>query len=89
MELALAAQEITMWQVALGLGVVVLLVVVALLSALMKIIRNIDQGVKGVWETATRVAANTATTWQLKETASTLEEIKREALRHDELLSRS
>ncbi len=82
----LPAEEITMWQIALGIGAVVIAVVIALLTLLLKIVQEIDTNVFGVWEMAKRLAANTATTWQLNKTAAVLEEIKREALRHDELL---
>lgn len=75
-----------MWQIALGIGAVVIAVVIALLTLLLRIVQEIDMNVFGVWEMAKRLAANTATTWQLHKTAAVLEEIKREALQHDELL---
>lgn len=84
--LALASEEITLWWVTLGIGVVVLAVVVALLQLLLNIVRRIDAGVAEVWATATRVAANTATAWQLGQTARHLERIAEEAGRHRELL---
>ena len=83
---ALPSEELTVWYIALGIGLVVILVAAALLTLLLKIVQDIDQGVFGVWEMAKRLAANTATTWQLTTTASALEEVKKEALRHDELL---
>ncbi|MFN2388212.1 MAG: hypothetical protein ABR575_01195 [Actinomycetota bacterium] len=85
--LAFADQEIAMWTIALGIGAVVIVVVIALLTVLLKIVHDIDRNVFGVWEMAKRLAANTATTWQLNATASTLEEVKKEALAHDELLA--
>ncbi|MBW3561740.1 MAG: hypothetical protein KY437_04510 [Actinobacteria bacterium] len=84
--LALVAEYQTFWWIALGTGAVVLVVVIALLTILLRTVQRIDEGVREVWETATRLASNTATTWQLRETAGALEEIKAEALRHDELL---
>ncbi|HVM35329.1 MAG TPA: hypothetical protein VM784_08300 [Actinomycetota bacterium] len=75
-----------MWYISLGIGAVVIAVVIALLTLLLKIVQEIDVNVFGVWEMAKRLAANTATTWQLNKTAAVLEEVKREALRHDELL---
>ena len=81
-----APEERTMWYIALGIGLVVIIVAAALLTLLVRIVTEIDQGVFGVWEMAKRVAANTATTWQLNTTAATLEELRREALLHDELL---
>lgn len=84
--LALVAEYQTFWWIALGTGAVVLVVVIALLTILLRTVQRIDEGVREVWETATRLASNTATTWQLRETAGALQEIKAEALRHDELL---
>lgn len=86
MVLAFAAQEVVMWQIALGIGLVVILVVIALLTLLLKLVQDIDRNVFGVWEMAKRVAANTATTWQLNQTSAVLGEVKKEALLHDEFL---
>lgn len=88
MVLAFAVEEITMWKVALGIGAVVIVVVIALLTLLLRIVQDIDGNVFGVWEMAKRLAANTATTWQLHGTAASLQELKQEALLHDELLAR-
>lgn len=76
----------TLWSILLGVGVVVLAAVVVLLLVLYRIVVDIDQGVQEVWRAATKVAANTATTWQLRETAAALSAIRDEALRHAELL---
>lgn len=76
----------TLWSILLGVGVVVLAAVVVLLLVLYRIVVEIDEGVQVVWRTATQVAANTATTWQLRETAAALSAVKEEALRHAELL---
>lgn len=88
MILAFAQEELTAWYVALGIGAVVVLVVIALLTLLLRIVQDIDVNVMGVWEMAKRLAANTATTWQLHGTAAGLEELKKEALLHDDLLAR-
>lgn len=53
------------WWITLGLGLVVAVVAVALLSWLVQVVTRIDRGVGTVWSTATGVARNTATTWQL------------------------
>lgn len=82
----LASNELTMWWIAVGIGLVVILVVIALLSLLLKIVRDIDTGVEDVWDMATRMAANTATTWQLNTTANTLDKLKTELVAHDRLL---
>lgn len=81
-----APAEITVWQIALGIGLVVVLVVIALLTLLLSIVHDIDRGVLGVWETAKRLAANTATVWQLQGTVTALTQLKEEALLHDQLL---
>ncbi len=79
-------EELSAWYIALGIGLVVILVAAALLTLLVRIVQDIDRGVFGVWEMAKRLAANTATTWQLSTTAATLEELRREAVLHDQLL---
>lgn len=84
--LALAATDRTMWIVSLVLGLVVLGVVVALLTWLTRIVQRIDAGVRSVWESATRVAANTATTWQLSTTLASVEELAVELQRHGDVL---
>lgn len=82
----LADEVVTLWSILLGVGVVVLAVVVVLLLVLYRVVVDIDEGVQSVWQAATKVAANTATTWQLRETAAALSAVKDEALRHAELL---
>lgn len=85
---ALPSDVETMWWITLALGLVVALVVVFLLHTLLREVRRIDSNVKTLWNTATMVARNTATTWLLNDTAEGLEAIKEEALRHDELLNK-
>ncbi len=84
--LALAPEEISAWQIALGVGGVVLVAVILLLGLLLRFVNQIDRGVKVLWDTATRFAANTATLWQLDHVGHTLEELGDELRRHDELL---
>lgn len=85
--LAYAPQEVAMWSVALGIGAVVIAVVIALLTLLLRFVQDIDRGVADVWQMATKVAANTATAWQLQGTANTVDKLKAEVRRHDELWS--
>lgn len=87
--LALTDSERTLWIALLVVGVVVLGVVVALLQVLLREVQRVDEGAAGVWAAATRLARNTATTWQLGQTAAALEAVKAEALRHDALLEES
>lgn len=83
---AITDAETSLWMVALLIGAVVVAVVIALLSLLLNIVKDIDRGVLGVWETAKRVAANTATTWQLRQFNMSLDALKAEILHHRELL---
>lgn len=84
--LALSDTEATLWGALLVAGVVVLVVVTLLLHRLLIAVRKVDEAAAAVWNSATGVARNTATTWQLGQTAAALEEVKQEALRHDALL---
>lgn len=85
--LAYAQAEITIWWIALGIGAVVLATVIALLTLLLRFVQDIDRGVADVWSTATKLAANTATAWQLQGTANTVDKLNAELHRHDELWS--
>jgi hypothetical protein len=85
---ALPSDVQTIWWVTLALGAVVALVVLALLHLLRSAVLRIERNAEVLWQTATTVARNTATTWLIGETANTVEEIKKEALRHDAFLSR-
>ncbi|MFP5299001.1 MAG: hypothetical protein ACLGHL_08450 [Actinomycetota bacterium] len=88
MELAALSSDVErIWWITLGVGLVVALVVTFLLHTLLRAVRRIDTNVKDLWQTATTVARNTATTWQLGQTANALEEIKSEALEHDKFLN--
>ena len=86
MILALQREHITFWWITLGMGAVVAAVVVLLLSLLVTLVRNIDHNVKITWDTATRVARNTATTWMLNQTADLAGELQAETRRHATLL---
>ena len=85
--LALAEEHITMWWVTLGLGAVVIIAVIVLLSLLIALVDDIDVNVREVWDTATRVAANTATTWMLQQTTVRTAELDAEVQRHAQLLN--
>ena len=85
---ALPSDVQTIWWVTLALGAVVALVVLALLHLLRSAVLRIERNAEVLWQTATTVARNTATTWLIGQTADTVEEIKKEALRHDAFLSR-
>lgn len=86
MILALQTEHVNIWWVTLGLGLVVEIAVIVLLSLLVSLVNDIDVNVKEAWETATRVAANTATTWMIQQAGARAEELGREVDRHTELL---
>lgn len=76
-----------LWWIAIGVGFVVVLVVIVLLSLLVAFVNDIDRNVADTWETATRVAANTATTWSLQQVGATTGALRDETRRHEDLLS--
>jgi hypothetical protein len=76
----------TLWWIALGLGLVVALVALALLEILYRQVRRIEDGALAIWEAGKQVARNTATSWQLDVTSRQLDELTQEALQHDALL---
>ncbi|MGH4013927.1 MAG: hypothetical protein ACRDSL_08365 [Pseudonocardiaceae bacterium] len=86
MVLALAAEEITFWQVTLAVGAVVLVAVIALLSLLLYLVGSIETGVQRLWNAAQGVAGNTANIKIALAVADTLDEIADEARRHARLL---
>ena len=86
MALALAAEEITFWQVILVIGAVVLLAVIALLSLLLRLVGSIEASVQQVGGVAQGVAGNTANIKIALDVADSLDEIADEARRHAALL---
>lgn len=86
MILALSQQNLNFWWIAIGLGVVLILAVIVLLSLLSVFVSDIDDRVLDAWETAERLAANTATTWMLDQVALQTNDLRVEVGRHAELL---
>jgi len=83
----LPGDVLLLWWLALGIALfVVVPVVVFLLHRLLRTVDRVQRSVIDLWNTATTVARNTATTWQLGGTGDALEALKAEALRHDALL---
>jgi len=76
-----------LWGVALGMGLVVILVVIALLTLLTRLVREIDVGVESLWTVTKRLAQNTTGLYQLAGTGSILRALREEMIRHDKLLS--
>lgn len=87
MMLALTPADHALWWIAIGVGAVVVLVVIVLLSLLTAFVDDIDVRVADAWDTATRVAANTATTWALQQTGTITGDLRDEVQRHVDLLS--
>ncbi|MGH3766345.1 MAG: hypothetical protein ACRDS0_16360 [Pseudonocardiaceae bacterium] len=86
MVLALAAEEITFWQVLLVIGAVVLVAVIALLSLLLYLVGSIDTGVQRLRDAAQGVRGNTANIKVALAVADSLDEVVAEAGRHAQLL---
>ncbi len=85
--MTLPDEVLFLWWLALGLVLfVVVPVVVFLLHRLLRTVDRVQHSVIALWNAATPVARNTATTWQLGGTGDALEALKAEALRHDALL---
>ena len=81
------SQEKIFWYVALGLGFVVILVVIALLTLLSRLVDDIDVNVDRLWTVTKRLAQNTTGMYQFAGTASILRALREELIRHDKMLS--
>lgn len=86
MVLALAAEEITFWQVILAVGAVVIIAVVGLLSLLLYLVHSIETSVQRLGGVAQGVAGNTANIKVALAVANSLDEVADEARRHARLL---
>ena len=84
--LGFTAQELTMWRITLGIGLVVIAVVIVLLSFLVRIVKDIDAGVADVLSAAGAVAANTLQLDALLVTSDAAAALKAEAMRHAALV---
>lgn len=80
------SSHVLFWWIALGMGAVVNVVVIVLLSMLVALVDDIDRNAAKLWQTATRVARNTATTWALKQTAVAAGVLRDEVSLHEQLL---
>jgi hypothetical protein len=83
MTVPLAVSAHTYWGIALAVGLVAALIVVALLIVLVRSVRSIETSVGGLLEVAPKVAANTANIPQLQATAPVLALIVEEAVVQD------
>lgn len=86
MVLALAAKEITFWQVLLIIGAIVIVAVIALLSLLLYLVRSIEASVHGLGDVAQGVAGNTANIKVALAIADSLDEVMDEMRLHARLL---
>jgi len=85
--LGVTADAKVLWLVALGIGLVVIAVVIALLTLLTRLVKEIDVGVASLWTVTKRLAQNTTGLYQLAGTASILRALREELIRHDKLLA--
>lgn len=74
------------WFIALGLGLVVALVAVALLQTFLQQVWRIERGAAQVWQAGKQVASNTSATWLLPATSGRLDQLIAEAGRHEQFL---
>ncbi len=82
------SQEKIFWYVALGLGFVVILVVIALLTLLSRLVDDIDVAVHNLWTVTKRWAQNTTGMYQFAGAGSILRSLRDEIIRHDKMFSR-
>ena|ERR1700704_3138210 len=82
-------QEATYWWVALGVGLAVVLVVIAVLSMLELLVRDIERGVQGVREVAVSITRNTSSVSHLSTTATGVQALLTEALEHKAFLEKT
>lgn len=86
--LAFSKNNYTFWWIAIGLGFVVVLVVIVLLSLLVSFVRDIEEQAVDVLEGAGRVAANTTKVEDLNTTAVAAQALEDEVKLHVALLSK-
>jgi hypothetical protein len=84
---ALTSGQSVFWEVALGLGLVVILVVIAVLTLLRSLVHDIDVGVATLWTVTKRLAQNTTGAYQFAGTGSIALALRDELIRHDKMLS--
>jgi hypothetical protein len=88
LNLAYQPEQVTIWWVAIGIGVVVDLVVIALLNLLTRFVQDIDEGVEGVVSVIRRAADNTSQTRLIAVTADAVDTVLAEGLQHHLFLTR-
>jgi hypothetical protein len=83
-----APQELAYWTVAIGVGFVVVLVVILLLSVLISLVKIIDRNVVNVRDTLRAITGNTANTPLIPQTAEGVDAVLAEGLQHHLFLTR-
>lgn len=86
--LALTDTQETLWWVAVVLGFVVVLVVAALLTILVMLVRTIDQRVQEIRATLEQAKHNTDDTALIEKTAASVDAVLAEGLEHHLFLGR-
>jgi uncharacterized protein HemY len=82
MVLATMSTNQSAWVYTLVAGLIVLLVVVALLEGLRRSVRKLDKDIWTTWVTGKAVVAHTATTYLLKNTRDSADELVEELAHH-------
>lgn len=83
------ADERAIWMMILGIGLVVCLVVIVLLTMLVTLVKDIDDRVAYLWTVTKRTAINTTGLYQFAGTGSILRALREELLRHEKLLAQA
>src|SRR5437016_14610808 len=83
-----APEEITWWWMTVGLGLVVVLVVIGVLTLLIRLVQDIDRGVEGVVETLGQTARNTGESFLIAETAGQVDAVLAEGRNHHMIFTR-
>jgi energy-converting hydrogenase Eha subunit H len=86
MNLALAPQDITFWEITLAIGAVVIVAVIVLLRLLLSIVGSIETNVQRLRDVAQDVRSDTANIKVALAIVESLDEVTAEARRHAELL---
>jgi len=83
-----APEEVTFWWISIGMGLVVLIVVILLLSSLVSMVKSIDRSVVGVRDTLRAIPENTANCSLIPITADRVDAVLAEGLQHHLFLTR-
>lgn len=85
----LSSSDVTAWWVAIALGVVVVLAVVALLTLLVRFVTVIDRRVAEIRDTLSTISANTDSTTLIDPTGDAVDRVLAEGLQHHLFLGRA